>query len=120
MQTWDDLVKSVIAARSQQREADGTLYTEIWNYLDRRQHEDIEAMEQVDQPDGRKRGRKLWRGECAFSFRVQSGKVILRSLDDDALPEEPFPGFDEAASRRMAELLCDQRERSYRTPQKPA
>ncbi len=76
-------------------------------------------MEEVTLPDGRKKGRKLLHGACAFSFRVQDGQVIVRTGDDEAKPDEPFAGL-QAASGRMADLLCDQKERALRASLKAA
>lgn len=119
MQTWDELVKAIGAGRRDQRQADGTLYSEIWRYLDQPQYEEVETMEEVVPPDGRKKGRKLWHGACAFAFYARDGQLIVRAGDDEAKPEEIFPGI-EVASRRMAELMCDQKERAFRASLKAA
>jgi hypothetical protein len=113
MQDWDNLVRSTSEARRKQRDADGKLYGEICRYLDHRWDEEAETMDEATLPDGRKKGRKLWRGACAFSFRVHDGQVIVRTGDDETKPEEIFADL-QAASGRMAVLLCEQKERAFR------
>jgi hypothetical protein len=112
MQTWDELVKTVGEARRRQREVDGLLFNEVWQYLDNRRDEEVEKLEEVKLPDGRKQGAKFWHGLCAFTFHARDGQLIVRA-GSDAGPPEHFPGLA-AASGRMAELMCDQKERAFR------
>lgn len=116
---WDDLVRSVGEARRRQREADGLLCNEVWRYLDNRRDEEVETLEEVTLPDGRRKGRKLWHGACAFSFYAKDGEVIVRVGDDEAKPEEGFAGL-QAASARMAELMCEQKEHAFRASRQVA
>src|SRR5262245_42732073 len=104
MKTWDERVRAVFVGERHQREADGKLFGEIWSYLRDCRDEEIELMEMVTLPDQRDMGRKMWRDQCAFSFRVQDGKVILREGDDADKPEEAFDDL-EAAYQRMARLM---------------
>ena len=101
MTTWDDRVRAVFRAERQQREADGKLFGEIWSYLRDCRDEEIEIMHMETLPDGRDKGRKMWRDQCVFSFRVASGKVIVREGDLEAHAEESFDDR-EAAYQRMA------------------
>jgi hypothetical protein len=118
MQSWDDLVKAVGEARRRQREADGLLFNEVWDYLNNRRHEEVETLEETELPDGRKSGAKFWHGVCAFTFYARDGQLIVRAGADEGAPE-PFPALA-AASGRMAELLCIEKERALRASLKAA
>jgi hypothetical protein len=112
MQSWDELVKTVGEARRRQREVDGLLFNEVWRYLDNRRDEEVETLQEVELPDGRKKGSKFWHGVCAFTFQARNGELIVRA-GADAGPPEPFPGLA-AASGRMAEFMCEQKDRAFR------
>jgi hypothetical protein len=109
MATWDERVRGVRNARRKQRDDDNKQFNEVWHYLNDRYDEDIEITETETQPDGRTRARRVWRGEVAFTWRVLSGRVLVGGTDGC---EESFDDL-EAAYDRMAEHMCDLKDRLF-------
>lgn len=110
---WSDLVKAVARERREKRDADNRLFDEISTYLGGYDGEEIEGLVR-EMADPRRWARKNWRGECAFSFRVEDGKVYVRKGDNEQAPWERFDNR-EPAYRRMAEHLLDLKERARPT-----
>lgn len=108
--SWDELVKEVAKAERAARDDDNKLFDRVVGFLNDYQSEEIEGMERETLPDQRQKGRKMWRGQCAFSFRVHGGKVLVR--DRDSEPEEIFDNL-EAAYRRMAVHMFRAKERAW-------
>jgi hypothetical protein len=107
---WDDLVKQVARAERQQLQDDADQFNAICSWLGDYQHEEIEGLEREMQPDGRERGRKLWRDQCAFSFEVRNKKVIVSERGTE--PAETFDDLKRAC-RRMAEHMLHEKQRAW-------